>query len=54
MHDTVYFHLPSLQNPNQTVFGISCYRQISVDVSIKDKLIFKTRLNFIYKILIRR
>lgn len=33
-HDTVYFHLPSLSNPNQTVFGISCYRQISVEVNI--------------------
>lgn len=30
-HDTVYFHLPSLNNPNETIFGISCYRQISVD-----------------------
>lgn len=28
--DTVYFHLPSIKNPNETVFGISCYRQISV------------------------
>ncbi len=26
--DTVYFHLPALDNPRKTVFGISCYRQI--------------------------
>lgn len=30
--DTVYFHLPSLKDPYKTVFGISCYRQISVEV----------------------
>ncbi|CAG9760844.1 unnamed protein product [Ceutorhynchus assimilis] len=29
--DTVFFHLPSLTNPKETVFGISCYRQISAD-----------------------
>ncbi|KAH1017839.1 late secretory pathway protein AVL9 homolog [Dendroctonus ponderosae] len=28
--DTVFFHLPSLTNPKQTVFGISCFRQIPV------------------------
>lgn len=33
-HDTVYFHLPSLNDRNQTVFGISCYRQIPVEVII--------------------
>lgn len=27
--DTIYFHLPSLENPRQTVFGISCYRQMN-------------------------
>ncbi|XP_060529324.1 late secretory pathway protein AVL9 homolog isoform X2 [Cylas formicarius] len=26
--DTVFFHLPSLTNPKQTVYGISCFRQI--------------------------
>ncbi|XP_055351708.1 late secretory pathway protein AVL9 homolog [Paramacrobiotus metropolitanus] len=30
--DTVYFHLPSLEDPfNRTVFGVSCYRQIGAD-----------------------
>nr|CAD7463649.1 unnamed protein product [Timema tahoe] len=29
--DTVYFHLPSLTNPKQTVYGISCFRQIPVE-----------------------
>ncbi|XP_071446347.1 late secretory pathway protein AVL9 homolog [Hetaerina americana] len=29
--DTVYFHLPSLTDPKQTVYGISCFRQISVE-----------------------
>lgn len=27
--DTIYFHLPALDNPKQTIFGISCYRQIN-------------------------
>jgi hypothetical protein len=27
----VYFHLPALHDPRQTVFGISCYRQIDAD-----------------------
>ncbi|CAL8113376.1 unnamed protein product [Orchesella dallaii] len=26
--DTVYFHLPSLKNPRETVFGVACYQQI--------------------------
>lgn len=29
--DTVFFHLPSLTDPKQTVFGISCFRQIPVE-----------------------
>ncbi|GFT50539.1 late secretory pathway protein AVL9 homolog [Nephila pilipes] len=29
--DTIYFHLPSLENPHQTVFGISCYRQMNAE-----------------------
>uniref|UniRef100_A0A915PIA1 UDENN domain-containing protein n=1 Tax=Setaria digitata TaxID=48799 RepID=A0A915PIA1_9BILA len=28
-HDVIYFLLPSLDDPNRSVFGISCYRQIS-------------------------
>jgi len=24
--DTVYFHLPSLESPNETVFGVACYQ----------------------------
>lgn len=30
--DTVFFHLPSLTNSKETVFGISCFRQIPVEV----------------------
>lgn len=30
--DTVFFHLPSLSDPKQTVYGISCFRQIPVEV----------------------
>ncbi|CAK9796481.1 Late secretory pathway protein AVL9 homolog [Anthophora plagiata] len=29
--DTVYFHLPSLNDPKLTVYGISCFRQIPVE-----------------------
>ncbi|KAG8192358.1 hypothetical protein JTE90_029092 [Oedothorax gibbosus] len=29
--DTIYFHLPCLENPQQTVFGISCYRQMNAE-----------------------
>lgn len=29
--DTVFFHLPSLTNSKETVFGISCFRQIPVE-----------------------
>lgn len=32
--DTAYFHLPSLQDPNETIYGISCYRQIPLEVNI--------------------
>lgn len=30
--DTVFFHLPGLKNSKETVFGISCFRQIPVEV----------------------
>lgn len=30
--DSVFFNLPSLLDPNETVFGVSCYRQIAVEV----------------------
>lgn len=30
--DTVFFHLPHLTKPDQTVFGVSCYRQIDAEV----------------------
>lgn len=30
--DTVYFNLPSLSTPNESIFGVSCYRQIPVEV----------------------
>jgi len=29
--DTAFFHLPDLENPRKTIFGISCYRQISAE-----------------------
>ena len=29
--DTSFFHLPALDDPRKTVFGISCYRQIDAD-----------------------
>ncbi|MFH4979074.1 hypothetical protein AB6A40_005783 [Gnathostoma spinigerum] len=32
--DVIYFLLPSLENPNNSVFGISCYRQIAAQVKI--------------------
>ncbi|KAI6240903.1 UDENN domain-containing protein [Aphelenchoides fujianensis] len=36
--DTVFFTIPAVENPNQTVFGISCYRQIeSNDLLSKDE-----------------
>lgn len=31
IEDSVFFNLPSLENPNESVFGISCYRQIPVE-----------------------
>lgn len=30
--DSVYFNLPSLSSPSDTIFGVSCYRQIPVEV----------------------
>lgn len=33
--DTIYFHLPALDNPRKTVFGISCYRQISAEMLLR-------------------
>lgn len=32
--DSVFFNLPNLTKPNSTVYGVSCYRQIPVEVSI--------------------
>ncbi|XP_012273117.1 late secretory pathway protein AVL9 homolog isoform X2 [Orussus abietinus] len=29
--DTVFFHLPSLNDPKRTVYGVSCFRQIPVE-----------------------
>uniref|UniRef100_A0A914RM14 AVL9/DENND6 domain-containing protein n=1 Tax=Parascaris equorum TaxID=6256 RepID=A0A914RM14_PAREQ len=34
--DVIYFLLPSLENPNRAVFGISCYRQMSAEVYFID------------------
>ncbi|KFM60067.1 Late secretory pathway protein AVL9-like protein, partial [Stegodyphus mimosarum] len=33
--DTIYFHLPSLEKPHQTVYGISCYRQMNAQNLIR-------------------
>lgn len=30
--DSVFFTLPNLTQPNSTVYGVSCYRQIPVEV----------------------
>lgn len=35
--DSVFFNLPSLEERNKTVYGVSCYRQIPVDVSTNDR-----------------
>lgn len=32
VEDSVFFNLPSLTDPNETVYGVSCYRQIPVEV----------------------
>lgn len=34
--DTIYFHLPHPKNTQQTIYGISCYRQISTE-QLKEK-----------------
>lgn len=34
--DTIYFHLPHPKNTQKTIFGISCYRQISAE-KLKEK-----------------
>ncbi|XP_076326765.1 late secretory pathway protein AVL9 homolog isoform X2 [Tachypleus tridentatus] len=36
--ETIYFHLPSLDNPRQTVYGISCYRQMNAERLINQSL----------------
>ncbi|XP_044263498.1 late secretory pathway protein AVL9 homolog [Tribolium madens] len=40
--DTVFFHLPSLNNPKQTIYGISCFRQIPIE-KIKNRTSDMTR-----------
>ncbi len=37
--DTVYFHLPSLKKPGETVFGVACFEQIDAQVRIFVKII---------------
>ncbi|KAG0729240.1 Late secretory pathway protein AVL9 [Chionoecetes opilio] len=41
--DTVFFHLPHLTKPDQTVFGVSCYRQIDAEerLQVTTKVYFK-------------
>lgn len=36
--DSVFFNLPSLVDPNESVYGVSCYRQIPVEVFIFEHL----------------
>ncbi|XP_071948472.1 late secretory pathway protein AVL9 homolog [Antedon mediterranea] len=31
LQDTIYFHLPALDDKTSTVFGVSCYRQINTE-----------------------
>lgn len=31
IEDSVFFNLPSLEEPNESVYGVSCYRQIPVE-----------------------
>nr|CAD7396763.1 unnamed protein product [Timema cristinae] len=50
--DTVYFHLPSLTNPKQTVYGISCFRQIPVEKSSKNFFHIITSVGLIIIIII--
>ena len=41
--DTSFFHLPALDDPRKTVFGISCFRQIEADKILnKDASITRT------------
>lgn len=45
--DTVFFNLPSLKDPRKTVYGISCYRQIPVEVGISIALkVISARINY--------
>lgn len=30
-HDAVYFHLPSLNGDDSTIFGVSCFQQIPIE-----------------------
>lgn len=46
VEDSVFFNLPSLTDPKETVYGVSCYRQISVDVNIA---IYNLLIIYIYK-----
>ena len=39
--DTIYFHLPSLQEKDRTVYGVSCYRQIDAKVSWSSVIMWK-------------
>ncbi|MPC51895.1 Late secretory pathway protein AVL9 [Portunus trituberculatus] len=41
--DTVFFHLPHLTKPDQTVYGVSCYRQIDAEerLQVTTKVYFK-------------
>lgn len=34
--DTAYFHLPCLHDSNETIYGISCYRQIPIEVNMQN------------------
>lgn len=36
LSDTIYFHLPGITEPAHTVYGISCFRQIPIEVILCD------------------
>lgn len=42
--DTVYFHLPSLNDPKRTIYGISCFKQIPVEVTFIHNISIRRRV----------
>ncbi|RZB66624.1 late secretory pathway protein AVL9 -like, partial [Asbolus verrucosus] len=48
--DTVFFHLPSLNNPKHTVYGISCFRQIPIEVFVENAIFVLELIDLFQKI----